>query len=99
MHTKSKKCAHKMHTKKKQDKPSAITELSKEEIEALKNEELTDKQRLFCLYYTKTFNATRAYQKAYGCDYQTSMVNGTRMLRNAKVKDEIIDRKTIRACG
>lgn len=87
-----------MHTKKR-DKSPPITVLSKEEIETLENEELTDKQRLFCLYYSKSFNATRAYQKAYECDYQTSMVNGPRLLGNARVKDEIIDRKAIRACG
>lgn len=51
--------------------------------------ELTDKQRLFCIYYVKCFNATTAYQKAYGCKYQTAMINASRMLRNAKVKSEI----------
>lgn len=84
------KSVHTKCTQKKRDKSPPITELSIEEIETLKNEKLTDKQRLFCLYYSKTFNATRAYQKAYGCDYQTSMVNGPRLLGNARVKDEIM---------
>lgn len=84
------KSVHTKCTQKKRDKSPPITELSIEEIETLKNEELTDKQRLFCLYYSKTFNATRAYQKAYGCNYQTSMVNGPRLLGNARVKDEIM---------
>lgn len=62
-----------------------------EEIKlAAENGDLTDKQRLFCVLYVKSFNATKAYQKAYGCDYETAMVNGSRMLRNAKVKDEIL---------
>ncbi|XZM33930.1 terminase small subunit [Clostridium perfringens] len=57
--------------------------------EVLQNAELTDKQRLFCIYYIERFNATWAYQKAYECDYKTAMSNASRMLRNAKVKNEI----------
>lgn len=34
-----------------------------------KNETLNDRQRAFCLYYVKSFNATQAYVKAYGCNY------------------------------
>lgn len=57
------------------------------------SDELTEKQRLFCIYYIENFNATKAYQKAYDCDYQTAMSNASRMRRNAKVKQEI-DRLT-----
>lgn len=53
------------------------------------NENLTDKQRLFCLHYVRCFNATKAYQKAYGCSYETAMVRGSETLRNVKVRDEI----------
>lgn len=56
----------------------------------IENPELTDKQRLFCIYYIRSFNATKAYQKAYGCSYENAMQNGSRMLRNDKVKEEII---------
>jgi len=62
-------------------------------IENSLSDELTEKQRLFCIYYIENFNATKAYQKAYDCDYQTAMSNASRMLRNAKVKQEI-DRLT-----
>lgn len=54
---------------------------------------LTDKQRLFCIYYVRFFNATKAYKKAFGCSYETAMANGSRMLRNAKVKKEILSLK------
>jgi len=50
---------------------------------------LNDKQQLFCLYYSRTFNATRAYQKAYGCDYMSAMTAGPRMLGNVRVREEI----------
>ncbi len=65
------------------------TELLPEEIETLNNEELTEKQRLFCLYYVRWFNATKAYQKAYSCDYSTAMVNGCKLLSNPKIKEHI----------
>lgn len=66
------------------------TELLPEEIETLNNEELTEKQRLFCLYYSKSFNATSAYKKAYDCSYQTAMCEGSKTLGNPKIKDEIM---------
>ena len=53
--------------------------------EVMENEELTDKQKLFCIYYSKCFNATKAYLKAYECDYIAANVNGSRLL----VKDSI----------
>ena len=53
------------------------------------NDELTENQKRFCLYYIKYFNATKAYQKAYECDYFTANANGSRLLVNASVKNEI----------
>lgn len=53
------------------------------------NKELTDQQKLFCTYFIKSFNATSSYQKAYGCSYTTAMTNGSRLLRNARITDEI----------
>jgi phage terminase small subunit len=57
--------------------------------QVIENPELTDKQRLFCIYYVRCFNATKAYQKAYQCSYETAMVNGSMLLRNTKIKSEI----------
>ena len=57
--------------------------------QVIQNTDLTDKQQLFCIHYIRCFNATKAYQKAYGCDYATALVNGSRMLGNARIKDEI----------
>ena len=57
--------------------------------EVLENTELTDKQRLFCIYFIKSFNATKAYQKAYKCKYESAMVNGSKLLRNPKIAEEI----------
>lgn len=53
------------------------------------NPDLTEKQRLFCLYYVRCFNATKAYQKAYGCDYFTANAHGFELLSNVVIKAEI----------
>lgn len=53
------------------------------------NAELTEKQRLFCMFYVRCFNATRAYQKVYECSYNTAMVEGFNTLRNPKIQNEI----------
>ncbi len=86
VHTKTGKvCTQK--TDKNNVKKEAIAEAVEQVIE---NTELTDKQRLFCVLYTKCFNATKAYQKAYGCSYETAMVRGSETLRNVKIKNEIL---------
>lgn len=53
------------------------------------NAELNDKQRAFCLHYVKSYNATRAYQKVYGCSYDTAMTEGCKAIRNPKIAEEI----------
>src|SRR5690606_15144504 len=75
-------------TKKPQKKTASKNEKTPKEP-VIKNDDLTDKQKLFCIYYIKYFNATKAYQKAYGCDYTTAMASGSRLLRNVKVSEEI----------
>lgn len=60
------------------------------EVESvIQNPDLSDKQRLFCLYYVRCFNATKAYRKAYGCAYSTAAVEGFNTLRNPKIQNEI----------
>lgn len=53
------------------------------------NVNLTEKQRLFCLYYVRCFSATKAYQKAYQCDYFTAKAHGFELLRVVAIKAEI----------
>lgn len=95
------KCTHKWDSERS-DKNSERSEKKKnkkkkpserEVDQVIKNPELTDKQRLFCVYYIRCFNATKAYQKAYDCSYENAMQNGSRMLRNDKVKEEIMKLK------
>ena len=84
-----KKSVHTKRTPKESGNAPPKTELLPEEIETLNNEELTEKQRLFCLYYVRWFNATKAYRKVYDCDYTTAMTNGSMLLRNTKIQEHI----------
>lgn len=95
------KCTHKWDSERsdknneRSDKKKIKKRKSSErEVEqVIENPELTDKQRLFCIYYSRCFNATKAYQKAYKADYPTAAANGPRMLGNARVKEEILSLK------
>lgn len=82
VHTKNKKVC----TQKSEKKKPAENEVES----VIENSDLTDKQRLFCIYYTRCFNATKAYQKAYGVDYPTAVANAYRMMKNDGIKKEII---------
>ena len=57
--------------------------------ETLQNDDLTPEQQIFCIYYSRTFNAAQSYQKAYGCSYESAIANGSRLLTNDKVRAEI----------
>lgn len=74
---------------KKYNKVNNEKVIANEIEELIENEELNDKQRLFCVIYSRCLNATKAYQKVYHCTYETAMVNGPRLLGNARVKEQI----------
>lgn len=57
--------------------------------ETLQNDDLTPEQQIFCVYYSKTFNAAQSYQKAYGCTYESALCSGPRLLGNVRVRAEI----------
>lgn len=61
--------------------------------QVIQNTDLTDKQQLFCIHYIRCFNATKAYQKAYGCGYTTAVTNGPALLGNTRIKEEILQLK------
>ncbi len=57
------------------------------------NDELTDKQKAFCLYYLQRYNATWAYQKAYGGSYESATANGPRLIGNDRIKKQLTELK------
>lgn len=78
-----KKCAHKrksMHTKPEKVAPALPPP------ELPDSDELNDKQKAFCLYYLQRYNATWAYQKAYGGSYENALAHGSRMVGNGRIK-------------
>lgn len=91
--TPNKKGAHKVtkrvHTKSKKGAHKLVDQLET-------NGQLNEKQKLFCLYYLQRFNATWAYQKAYGASWNTANVNGPRLLVNASVRAELDNLRMIR---
>jgi len=78
---------------KKNAKKKVVDDGTKETLE---NEDLTPEQQLFCIYYSKSFNATQSYLKAYGCSYESAMANGPRLLGNDRVRKEIQRLKEIK---
>ena len=55
-------------------------------------EELTQKQKMFCLEYLKTFNATASYRKVYWWSQKTCEVNWCKLLSNAKVSQYLSEK-------
>lgn len=67
----------------------------KEDMEkTIENTEINDQRKLFCLYYVRCFNATKAYSKAFpNASYTTCMVNGCKLLKEPAIKREIDELK------
>ncbi|MBU5214368.1 terminase small subunit [Heyndrickxia oleronia] len=61
----------------------------------VESDELTDKQRLFCMYYTKYWNAGKAAKKAgYDCSYPNGFYEiGSQLLKKTQVKNKIDELK------
>ena len=57
--------------------------------EIVENEELDERQQLFCVYFMKYHNATKAYQLAYGAKYSTAMVKACNLRKEPKIQKEI----------
>ncbi|ANU28445.1 terminase small subunit [Planococcus versutus] len=77
--------------------PKKVATLKKKDASfkpVIESTDLTEKQQQFCLHYIRHFNATKAYQEAYECDYNSARNNGPRLLANACIKDEIRRLKT-----
>lgn len=56
---------------------------------AAKNTELTEQQKMFCLLYVKTYNATQSYMRAYEVNYRTAHSYGYTQLQQPKIREEI----------
>lgn len=86
----------KVCTQKRKGAPKTVAPIDDGTKETLQNDDLTAEQQMFCIYYSRTFNAAQSYQKAYGCSYESAMVLGSKLLRNVKVRAEIERLKEIK---
>jgi phage terminase small subunit len=84
----SDKNSERSHKDSEQNKARTKT-VAKEVESVMSNEDLTDKQRLFCIYYSKSFNATQSYKKAYGCTYAVALTEGPALKNNPRISSEI----------
>lgn len=53
------------------------------------NTDLTEQQKMFCLLYVKTYNATQSYMKAHEVSYRTAHSYGYTQLQLPKIREEI----------
>ncbi|MEE0438575.1 MAG: terminase small subunit [Roseburia hominis] len=86
----------KVCTQKGKGAPKVVAPIDDGTKETLRNDELTPEQQMFCIYYSRTFNATQSYLNVYGCSYETAMVEGSKSLRKPKVRAEIERLKEIK---
>ena len=76
-------------TNKRTVKKDTDEEAIKKDVESiLENNKLTEKQRLFCVYYIKCFNATKAAMKA-GYSKNSAGEQGYQLLQKPSIKSEI----------
>lgn len=85
---KNKCCTTNKNTNKKAKKKSSKEPIADEVEEIMSNEELTEKQRLFCLYYIQDHNATIAAIKA-GYSKDTARIIGAQNLSKLNIKNEL----------
>ena len=74
-------------TRNATQRKNVATQKAVERLEG--NEELSEQQKQFCLEYSRFPNATKAYQKAYGCDWRTADAIAYRLLGRVGIRAEI----------
>lgn len=75
------------HKKTKSNKD--IEAVEDEANDVIENDELTEKQRLFCVYYVKYRNKTKAYQKAFQCSYENACSHASELWKNGEIQNQI----------
>jgi len=71
--------------------------------ETISNDELSEKEQYFCIFYSRSFNATQSYIKSFDSTYNTAKAEGYKLLAKPCVKKEIERLKEIKrqqiVCG
>ncbi|MBE1553298.1 terminase small subunit [Sporosarcina limicola] len=74
--------------KRETQRTNVATKRAEKEV-FVESDDLTDKQRLFCVYYIKSFNQTMTAIKAGYSRNSAHVEGGSRLIRIPKVADEI----------
>ena len=87
----SKDVATKKHnaTQREEEYKDVAEDVATEMAEELKASGLTEKHQLFCLYYIKCWNVSKAYQQAYKCSWTVANKNAHRLLKKPYIIKEI----------
>ena len=59
------------------------------EKETAEDAGLSDKQRLFCMFYVQSRNQVKAYQKAFQCSYKVACSHANAMWKKVEIQNEI----------
>lgn len=86
----------KVCTQKGKGAPKAVAPIDDGTKETLRNNELTPEQQMFCIYYSRTFNATQSYLNAYGCSYEVANAKGPLLVVKDSIHREIERLKEIK---
>lgn len=89
VHTKSQKGCTQKKDALVQEKTDETSQKKMDNEPLPENGTLNDRQKIFCVYYVRSFNATKAYQKAYGCSYEAAASSASEFLKNPKIQEEI----------
>ena len=92
-------CAHKIEkvcTQKSKGAPKKKTPIDDGTKATLQNDDLTPEQQMFCIYYSRTFNATQSYLNAYGCSYDVANAKGPLLVVKDSIHREIERLKEIK---
>lgn len=86
----------KVRTQKSKGAPKKKTPIDDGTKATLQNDDLTPEQQMFCIYYSRTFNATQSYLNAYGCSYDVANAKGPLLVVKDSIHREIERLKEIK---
>ena len=66
-----------------------LQEVTQKVAQTWENVALSEKDKLYCLYFNQYHNAVKAYKEAYGCQYSTAQAHGWEPLEKPEVRKEI----------
>lgn len=73
----------------RKDNESKRKAVQEEHLNTVSENGLTEKQRMFCLYFVKYRNKVKAYQKAFACSYENACGHASTLSKKVEIQTEI----------